>query len=152
MDKKGFVVEMTQNHLNHCENDPDLRLKSSAFTRERKLTAKQIPMILLRWLTYSLQLRLDELLEHFVEKAVSKQAFSKVRVNLNPKFVRKFADGIAEIHEWDPDAPCWCGMRLIAIDGTDIALENSAELKKAFGCSGPKSDAATALGGTTYGP
>ena len=43
-------------------------------------------------------------------------------------------------------------MRLIAIDGTDIALENSAELKRVFGCSGPKRDAATALGSLAYGP
>lgn len=38
------------------------------------------------------------------------------------------------------------GMRLTAIDGTDIALENSAKLKETFGCSGPKRDATTALG------
>ncbi len=43
-------------------------------------------------------------------------------------------------------------MRLIAIDGTDIALENTQELKEAFGCSGSKKDAATALGSLAYGP
>ncbi len=43
-------------------------------------------------------------------------------------------------------------MRLIAIDGTDIALENSKELKEVFGCSGPKKAAATALGSLAYGP
>jgi len=43
-------------------------------------------------------------------------------------------------------------MRLIAIDGTDIALENRQELKEAFGCSGPKKNAATALGSLAYGP
>ena len=43
-------------------------------------------------------------------------------------------------------------MRLIAMDGTDIALENSTELKRVFGCSGPKRNAATALGSLAYGP
>lgn len=43
-------------------------------------------------------------------------------------------------------------MRLIAIDGTDIALENSVELKEVFGCSGSKRNAATALGSMAYGP
>jgi hypothetical protein len=43
-------------------------------------------------------------------------------------------------------------MRLIAIDGSDIALENTPELKEAFGCSGPKNDAATALCSIAYGP
>jgi len=47
---------MTQNYLNHCGNDPDLRLKSRAFTRKRKLTAKRILMILLHRLAYSLRL------------------------------------------------------------------------------------------------
>ena len=152
MDKKGFAADMTQYHLNHCGSDPDLRLKSSAFTRNRKLTAKWILLALLRRLAHGLQLGVDSVFEHFEEKSVSKQAFSKARANLNPEFVRKFADGIAEIHAQDPDAPSWCGMRLIAIDGTDIALENSAELKKVFGCSGPKCDAATALGSIAYGP
>ena len=109
-------------------------------------------MLLLQRLAYSLQLGVDKLFEHYGEESVSKQAFSKARANLNPEFVRKFADGIAEIHAQDPDAPSWKGMRLIAIDGTDIALENSAELKEKFGCSGSKRNAATALGSMAYGP
>ena len=78
--------------------------------------------------------------------------YSKARTNLNPAFVRKFADALAGLHAQNSDAPTWHGMRLIAIDGTDIALENSAELKRDFGCSGPKRDAATALGSLAYGP
>lgn len=152
MDKKGLVVDMTRDFLNTCGKDSDLRLKSTAFTRKRKLTAKRLLMVLLRRLAGGLQLGMDNLFEHFEEESISKQAFSKARANLNPKFVRKFADGIAEINARDPDAPSWHGMRLIAIDGTDIALENSAELKKGFGCSGPKRDAATALGSLAFGP
>ena len=152
MDRKDNIANMTRNYLNNCENDPDLRLKSSAFTRKRKLTAKRILMILLQRMVRSLQLGMDHFFEYFEEETVSKQAFSKARANLNPQYVRKFADGIAEMHAQDTDAPCYCGMRLIAIDGTDIALENSAELKEAFGCSGPKRDAATALGSMAYGP
>ena len=152
MDKKDMVASMTQNYLDHCQNDSDLRLKSSAFTRERKLTAKRMLLILLQRLVCSLQLGMDRFFEYMEEESVSKQAFSKARANLNPEYVRKFADGIAEIHAQDPDALTYCGMRLIAIDGTDIALENSAELKKAFGCSGSKRNAATALGSMAFGP
>ena len=152
MDKKDMVANMTQNYLDNCRNDSDLRLKSSAFTRERKLTAKRMLLILLQRLVCSLQLGMDRFFEYMEEESVSKQAFSKARANLNPEYVRKFADGIAEIHAQDPDALTYCGMRLIAIDGTDIALENSAELKKAFGCSGSKRNAATALGSMAFGP
>ncbi len=85
------------------------------------------------------------------ETPVSKQALSKARMGLNPEFVRKFANGIAEIQTQDANAPSYLGMRLIVIDGTDIALENSDELKKSFVCSGPKRNAATALGSLAYG-
>lgn len=63
----------------------------------------------------------------FLETAlVSKRVLSKVRDNPNPTFVRKFADAFGGLYAQDRDAPTWCGMSLIAIDGTDIALKNSA--------------------------
>ena len=150
--KTAVVVELSRELLGACKNDPDLRLKKSAFTRERKLGAERMLHMLLHRLVGPLQLELDAYCEYIETEPVSKQAFSKARANLNPAFVRKFADGIAEIHSRDSNAPSWNGMRLIAIDGTDIALENSVELKRVFGCSGPRRDAATALGSLAYGP
>ena len=150
--KTTVVVELSRELLHTCKNDPELRLKESAFTRERKLGAERMLHMLLHRLAGPLQLELDAYCEYLETEPVSKQAFSKARANLNPAFVRKFADGIAEVHARDNDAPAWNEMRLIAIDGTDIALENSAELKRVFGCSGPKRDAATALGSLAYGP
>jgi hypothetical protein len=41
---------------------------------------------------------------------------------------------------------------LIAIDGSGVSLENTKELKEAFGCSDPKSDAATALISIAFDP
>lgn len=146
------AVDMSRELLHTCKNDSDLRLKESAFTRERKLGAERMLHMLLHRLSGPLQLELDAYCEFLETAPVSKQAFSKARANLNPAFVRKFADGLAELHAKDSDAPTWCAMRLIAIDGTDIALENSAELKRIFGCSGAKRDAATALGSLAYGP
>ena len=150
--KTTAVVDLSRELLHTCKDDPDLRLKESAFTRERKLGAERMLHMLLHRLAGPLQLELDAYCEFLEEAPVSKQAFSKARADLNPAFVRKFADGIAEVHARDSDAPRWGGMRLIAIDGTDIALENSTELKRVFGCSGPKRDAATALGSLAYGP
>ncbi len=152
MDKTTMATNMSVELLQGCEKAPELRLKKSAFTRNRKLGAVRILHMLLHRLSGPLQLELDAYYDTLEETPVSKQAFSQARANLNPEFVRKFADGIAEIHAQDPDAPAWNGMRLIAVDGTDIALENSAELKKVFGCSGSKKDAATALGSLAYGP
>lgn len=54
---------------------------------------------------------------------MSKQAFSKAWANLNPKYVRKFADETAEIHAQNSDAPTYAGMRLIAIDDANQELK-----------------------------
>lgn len=152
MAMKDVIFTMSHDLVETCESSDDLRLKKTAFTRKRKLGAKNILRILLQRLVGSLQLGIDAYYDHLLEDPVSKQAFSKARADLNPKYVRKFADGISEIHAADTSAPTYAGMRLIAIDGTDIALENSPALKEAFGCSGPGKDAATALGSLAYGP
>ncbi len=146
------VAKVSRELIDHCMTDPDLRLKKTAFTRQRKLGPQRLLLILLHRLAACLQLAIDTYFKFVEEDSVSKQAFSKARAGLNPEFVRKFADGIASVHARDTDAPSYRGMRLIAIDGTDIALENSQELKEAFGCSGPNKDAATALGSLAYGP
>jgi hypothetical protein len=83
---------------------------------------------------------------------VSKQAFSQARSYLNPAYVRKFTDMTSELAAQNDMVPSYNGMRLIAIDGSDIALENTSELRESFGCSGPKNDAATALCSIAYGP
>jgi hypothetical protein len=58
----------------------------------------------------------------------------------------------AELAAKDGTAPGYAGMRLIAVDGSGVALENTPELKEAFGCSGPNKDVATALCSIAYGP
>ena len=152
MERKTMAAaDMSRELLHSCKNDPDLRLKKSAFTMQRKLGAERVLHMLHR-LAGPLQLELDAYCEFLEEAPVSKQAFSKVRVNLNPAaYVRKFADALAGLHAQDSDAPTWYGMRLIAIDGADIALENSVELKRVFGCSEPKWDAATTSGSLPTG-
>ncbi len=152
MNKMMEVAKVSRDLIDHCTTDPDLRLKKAAFTRQRKLGPQRLLLILLHRLPACLQLAIDTYFKFVEEDSVSKQALSKARAGLNPEFVRKFADGIADVYARDTDASSYRGMRLIAIDGTDIALENSQELKEAFGCSGPNKDAATALGSLAYEP
>ena len=129
MSLKDVIFKMSRHLIETCESSEDLRLKQTAFTRKRRLGAQK--RILPHRLVDSLRLGIDDYYDFLQEDPVSKQAFSKARANLNPEYVRKFADGIAEIHAQASDAPTYAGMRLIAIDGTDIALENSpAERRK----------------------
>ena len=150
--KLNMAIENTHNSIETCLDDPDLRLHDNAFTRERSLGAKNILHILLHRIYHSLQLCLDKYFGGINIIPVSKQAFSQSRKYLNPEYVRRFVDMTSELAAQDNAMPSYNRMRLIAIDGSDVALENTPELKEAFGCSGPKNDAATALCSIAYGP
>jgi hypothetical protein len=156
--KLAMAIENTQKMIEICLDDPDLRLNDKAFTRVRSLGAKNILHILLHRIYHSLQLCLDKYFGeiHSINSTnlipISKQAFSQSRKHLNPEYVREFVDMTSELAAQDNTMPSYNGMRLIAIDGSDVALENTPELKEAFGCSGPKNDAATALCSIAYGP
>lgn len=135
-----------------CNESALLRLKENAFTRERKLGARRVLEMLLLRIYHSLQLSIDSYFEKLEEEPVTKQAFSQARKRLNPDYVRQFADMTSEVAAGDEDNITYAGMPLIAIGGSDIALENTAELKREFGCSGSKKSAATALASIAFDP
>ena len=147
-----MVVEKSNKRVDECLESEELRTKEEAFTRQRSLGAKRILHMLLHRIFMALQLQIDNYFAKIVENPVSKQALSKARKLINPEFVRKFFDDTCEIAAEDNTMPKYKDMRLIAIDGSDIALENTQELKDAFGCSGPNKSAATALCSIAYGP
>ena len=154
MNKKTVfrMLERAKGKLENCEQSEVLRSKKTAFTRKRRLGAKNLLIIILRKICKPLQIEIDKFFRWAKSFSITKQAFSQARKNLKPEFVREFADETAELLAQDDTMPSYEGMRLIAIDGTDVALENTPELKKAFGCSGPNKDAATALVSFAYGP
>ncbi len=82
------VAKVSRSLLDHCKADPDLRLKETAFTRQRKLGPQRLLLILLHRLAACLQLAIDTYFKSVEEDPVSKQAFSKARAGLNPEFVR----------------------------------------------------------------
>jgi hypothetical protein len=152
--KTKLLKAMEQMHktLETCEQSADLRLSEQAFTRKRRLGAKRLLHLILLRVYHSLQLVIDGYYEAIEQVEVSKQAFSKSRKNLNPEFVRSFADMTSRLAAEDEAAALYGGQRLIAIDGSDVALENSTELKEAFGCSGPNRSAATAQCSLAFDP
>ncbi len=107
MDKKEVVAKASQKLLKNCESAPDIRTKPTAFTRQRQLGPQRLLLILLRKLAACLQLALDEFFDYIKETAVSKQALSKARQGLNPEYIRKFADAVAEAHAHDKDVPSY---------------------------------------------
>jgi len=150
--KLAVAIENTKKMIETCLNAPQLRINDKAFTRERSLGAKKILHLILYRIYHSLQLCLDKYFDGIGVDSVSKQTFSQSRKHLKPEYVRSFVDMTSELAAQDNTMPSYKGMRLIAIDGSSIALENTPELKEAFGCSGPNNDVATARCSIAYGP
>jgi hypothetical protein len=147
--KRSFVtalIEKTREIIGKCYENPKLRSKETAFTRDRELIPERLLQMILHKIYKPLQLEVDECFKVWHRStSITKQAFSKARMNVNPEMVREFADMTSETLSKDDEMPTYKGMRIIAIDGSDVALENSNELKREFGCSGARKDAATAL-------
>ncbi len=59
MDKRMESAKISSDLLEHCETDSDLRLKETAFTRQRKLGPQRLLLILLHRLAGCLQLAID---------------------------------------------------------------------------------------------
>ena len=153
LEEKVFEMDNVSNaRTEECKEHPMLKLSGSAFTRNRKLGAKRLVMLLLHRVYMPLQLAIDKFFKYMECPSVSKQAVSQARALINPEFIRGYVDDIAQIAATDHTTPRYRGMTLIAIDGTDIALENSPELVREYGCSGPDKNAATALASVAFGP
>ena len=131
------------------------RLTATAFTRERSLSCIRLTALILSGIRLPLQLALDEYFEAIrkEDETVSQQAASKARTNLNPDaFKHLFLETVRIMNSVD-EQKLWLGKyRLAAIDGTDLALHNSEELKQFFGCAGRGSMAATAKCSMLYDP
>ena len=147
-----MTIKEAHERLEASEKSETLRLQKGSFTRTSPIGAKRIVGIILRRISESLQLCVEKFFDEIGEASVSKQALSQARKKLNPEYVREYADMTSQIAAQDTDVPTYKGMRLIAIDGSTVALENTPELKEAFGTSGSKSNAATAICSIAYGP
>ena len=125
------------------------------FTRIRKLTMGCILTIILRCSPCALQIRLDDYYKEIGarKEAVSKQAFSKARGNLDPEIVKNSFKLTAETMAGCEDLEYYKGKyRLCAIDGSEAALDNAKELLEHFGGSGSKNDCAMASIPLCYDP
>jgi hypothetical protein len=152
--KKGRkIADIVRERVKHCKASPVLRVAGheKAFTRDRKLTAERIVSMIIGPAKQSLQTRLCEFGVKFMDGEIAtKQAFSKQRQYVNPEFIRELYDECVEELIEDGELITFKGKHLTAVDGSRIACENTPELIGAFGCSGSKKDACTALGSVAY--
>jgi hypothetical protein len=102
----AVIFADSQSKIENCLESERLRLRDTAFTRSRKLTAKIMLYLILHRIYTSLQLDLDDFYEGTGCAHVSKQAFSKARQQLSPVFVRSFFDFTAETAAKDNTPLC----------------------------------------------
>jgi hypothetical protein len=128
---------------------------NSSFTRNRSLPLPYLCLIILRNIRQALQLEIDEFFKIWSKKVepVSKQAFSKARTNLNPTAIIFLFSLITRKMCKVKDLDYYLGRyRLCAIDGSDVALYSSDELREEYGCAGGSDKAVNALASFAYDP
>lgn len=114
------------------------RKKPTYFTRNRKMNFSKAIYFMLNMLNESTQVALNRFFKNIGEKEthMSQQAFSKARSHFDHTPFEKMFRRIVQIQyggEYETDL--WNGWRVLAIDGTAIALPNAQKLRDCFGVS-----------------
>lgn len=130
-----------------CLNDPEFvaanRLGDKAFTRVRKVSFARLVMLLLNQLNGGLQREAEGFFEQCVGASgegwsvvhtVSSAAVSKARKALNAfVFVRLNARLMGLVDQQLSADRRWFGHRIMAVDGSQLSLPDTEELRGAFG-------------------
>ena len=110
--------------------------KTTDFIRKRVWGFKEIFVGILHGLTKSLSVQVDSLLKCFELQDLqsSKQAFSKARQKLKYEGFVALNEAFATTYYSDDEFLLYKSYRLAAIDGSDLKLPESADIKEVFGC------------------
>jgi hypothetical protein len=152
----------TIENLNQLIDDEEYRSRSKdgqegVFTRTRKLPFNNLLVFLTRGIKSSLQRELDSFYKEvsggdFNIREVTKGAFTKARAKLNPSaFIELNENALNTFYD---DAPylVWHGMRLLACDGTRLALPHHESIIEEFGQHGfgPNADSKRSLAMSSF--
>jgi hypothetical protein len=150
-----LLISLKREYIEKIKPSDMKKYDGFSFTRCRLLTIWRIVTIILRSNPSGLQIKLDDYYAEIgcKEEVVSKQAFSKARGKLDPEIVKgSFALTTKTMTESE-DLEYYRGKyRLCAVDGSDVELDNAAELLAKFGGNGRNKDCATAMVSLCYDP
>ena len=143
------ITQLIEDEEYHC------RCKNGfpgAFSRDRKLTFKELIVLISRGVKSSLQRELDGFYKQvtgsdFNIRQVTKGAFSQARAKLKPEaFIELNRSVVNTFYEGAPWLS-WCGFRLLAADGSRLMLPNHTSIIEAFGQYqfGPNADSPRSL-------
>lgn len=146
-------VERAREVVNAPETLEESRTKPTYFTRKRKMSFVELLKFLLSLFKGSAQAALDNFFTVEEGKHMSQQALSKARNHFDhTPFTKLFYETLETEYslEKDEELKRWHGYKLVAIDGTSIALPNIAALKKEYGGVGAGAASPTARGSIAY--
>ena len=102
------------------------------FTRERKISFKDIILFQLGTLKKTLVLEIRDFVERTGKEEFSKQAYSEAREKVEPEAFKELNDDIVE-GTYDGEHKRYKGYVLLAIDGATEQLPNTKQMKKEYG-------------------
>jgi hypothetical protein len=127
------------------------RKKPEYFSRKGKLGFMNLVAFTLNFIKKTVQTELDSFFNLInSDVSITKQAFSQARQKISHEPFKDLFELTAELAYQCEDMTTFKGMRVFAIDGTSIAVENTSELVEFFGCSGARTTSATARGSVLY--
>lgn len=131
----------------------DSRVSPSDFSRKRKLTFKSTILFMLNFVKKSLTIELDDFFENFegVDVTITKSSFTEARLKIVPEAFVKMNDTIVDGLYSRDDVKTYRGYRMSAIDGMSLEVNNSEQLREAFGSAANQSTSlARALSSCIY--
>ena len=132
---KKNTINLIEEIFNQLENTDFLRkyvLKSTAFTRERKMPIEKMFKLVFAKAFLSLNVFLSLQFKKQEEK-VTKQAYSKARTNIDYNIFTKLNEDLIEQIYGNYKLKKFNNYLIFSIDGTTVELPNTKELKEVFG-------------------
>lgn len=132
------AIELTKTLLEDVTFMCSQRTKSTYFTRGGKMGFKDTILFMTNFVRKSLQLELDNFFKNTKDGDISiaKESYSKARKKVSPQAFVQMANGILDWFYAEDDFHTFNGYRVSAIDGSIVEVNDSKELRKAFGCAG----------------
>lgn len=124
-----FSVSANKSHLQHfC-------LQPKAFKRRRVLTFERMAVFMVQLCKKSLKVEHDGFFDSIKRASCTKSAFCMQRINFDPAFFYCWNRVLCEsfYDHYQSKVKRWRGFRIIACDGSNIALIRKPALEKVFG-------------------
>jgi hypothetical protein len=129
------ALEIIKNRINSIDFMKRSRNSDKDFTRNRKLPFSSLILFMINLIKQTLQKELTSFISLISagKENITKSAFSQSRKKLKAEAFIELNDILVEYYYKEADYKKWKGFRLLAIDGTGLALPQSEEIIKDFG-------------------